>query len=200
MASIKNQQGVSQFAIPMAVTPYIKQTQAVINEPIFRLYGEVEGPEFYSEWIDIMDSCTEHDVVHMYINTPGGDLDGAISLIHAMRRCEATVITYADGNIASAGTIILFAGDSIVVQPYAHFMAHDASSGGYGKISENKKSNDAVSSLVEQLYRDLYEPYITPKEIDSILAGIDLYLTADELKERVEKAQQIESLVPESEE
>ena len=160
--------------VPFSSVPYI-----------FRLYGPVVSSEHYAEWIDVLDQMTEYDEAHIYINTPGGDLFGAISLIHAMRRCKGIVRTIADGEVASAGTLILLNGDEIDVEPYAMFMAHDASSVEAGKLSETRKSSKAISELLCQLYTDTYGGYLTDDEIINIIDGIDLYLSAEELGERV---------------
>lgn len=185
----QTQHQMMQPGFPMWQQPHVVPPVAgvpVSSVPyIFRLYGPVYGPETYAEWIDVLDTMTEYDEAHIYINTPGGDLFGAISLIHAMRRCKGVVRTIADGEVASAGTLILLNGDEIEVGPYAMFMAHDASSVESGKLSETRKSSKAISELLSQLYIDTYEGFLTEDEILHIIDGIDLYLSAEELGKRV---------------
>lgn len=152
----------------------------------FYLYGEI-GHELndYVDMITTLDLAEEQDTVNIYINTPGGSLDTTISIIHAILRSKAHVTTHADGQVASAGTIIFFAADSFIVYPYAHGMFHVASGGAVGKIPENLKNAVASSNLVNKLMRDLYIPYFSEEEVDDILEGKDYYCDSDELHDRV---------------
>jgi ATP-dependent protease ClpP protease subunit len=153
----------------------------------FYIYGPVSSDiNEYVDMITIMDIAEEGDEVHLFLNTPGGDLDTTISIIHAMLRTKATVVTHADGQVASAGTILFFAGQSYVVSPYCHFMCHDGSSFTGGKLNENLKSAVASSNLIRKLYFDVYYPFFVEEEIEDILNGGDLYLDSEELLERLE--------------
>ena len=153
----------------------------------FYIYGPVSSDiNEYVDMITIMDIAEEGDEVHLFLNTPGGDLDTTISIIHAMLRTKATVITHADGHVASAGTILFFAGQSYVVSPYCHLLLHDGSSGNIGKLNENLKSAVAASNLIRKLYFDVYYPFFTEEEIEGILDGGDHYCDSEELLERLE--------------
>ena len=124
-------------------------------------------------------------ITSIFINTPGGALTTTISIINAMLRSKASIICHADGQVASAGTLIFFAGESYVVYPYSHFMLHDGSSGSIGKINENVKNSIATSNLVRQLCFDAYHPVFTEEEIELILEGRDYYCDAEEMMNRI---------------
>jgi ATP-dependent protease ClpP protease subunit len=152
----------------------------------FYIYGSVsEDINDYVDMITIMDLAEETDVINMYINTPGGSLETTISIVHAMLRSPAHIVCHADGQVASAGTLIFFAGKSFVVYPFAHAMFHDASTIIGGKVSENLKAAEATSILIKKICMELYRPYFTKKEVKSILAGGDVYLSSEELHDRV---------------
>lgn len=152
----------------------------------FYIYGEVTGDiSDYVDMITTMDLAEKQDVVNLYLNTNGGALETTISIIHAMLRSKASIVCHADGQVASAGTLIFFAGSSFVVYPYAHAMFHDGSTIIGGKFSENLKAAQATSDLVKKLCMDLYVPYFTEDEVDVILNGSDYYCDAEELGDRV---------------
>jgi len=157
----------------------------------FYIFDCIGDPDEYVPMISIMDEASESDVVHLYLNTPGGNLASAISIIHAIMRTEATVIAHADGDVASAGTLIFFACQHKAVYPYASFMFHDGSGILDGKINESMKSLTATNKLVKNLLGDLYFPFFSEEEIDEILEGKDVHLDAEEMTERLEAGEKI---------
>lgn len=152
---------------------------------IYRIYGPIEDPEHYIDLIDTLDTALPQDTITLYLNSPGGDLNGAISIIHAIMRTKAKVVSIADGEVASAATLLLFAAEEIWVSTYSYFMAHDASHGLRGKVSETLKGVTATSSLVKKIYTDLYSPFMSEQEIQDIIDGKDMYLSSEELYDRV---------------
>jgi ATP-dependent protease ClpP protease subunit len=159
----------------------------------FYLYGPIVDLPEYVDMITMLDTAQEADQVHIYINTPGGELNATISIIHAMLRTQAQVITHADGEVASAGTLIFFAAPMRVVYPYSSAMFHDASSGMIGKVNENVKNIRATSDLVRKMAYDMYIPTFTKEEVDSILSGVDYYCDAEELYDRIINASEEET-------
>lgn len=152
----------------------------------FYIYGEVSSDtNDYIELIHTLDTAEENDVVNIYLNTPGGSLETTISIVHAMYRTKGTIVTHADGQVASAGTLIFFAGHTYCVYPYSHMMLHDGGSYMGGKFNENLKNAQATVELVTKICYDLYQPTFTKEEVDSILSGVDKYCSSEELLERV---------------
>jgi ATP-dependent protease ClpP protease subunit len=155
----------------------------------FYIYGPVSDDiNEYVDMITILDIAEEHDRVNIFLNTPGGALDTAISLIHAIMRSRAQVVTHADGMVASAGTLLFFAASTYVIYPYATFMFHDGAMGIQGKINESMKNIASTSQLIERLARDLYMPTFSEDEVIDILEGRDYYCDSDEMLERIQAA------------
>ncbi len=153
----------------------------------YYFYGPVRGPENYIDLINLLDSCGDGDEVHLMINTPGGRLDSTLSIVHAINRTNAHVICHADGDVASAGSVIFFSGHAWVVNPYSVFMLHDGMGGNYGKIGQNAKAAMSAQENLDYLYRSVYKDFFTEDEIEEILKGSDHYSNADEIVERVER-------------
>lgn len=186
--SMKKQNNSLDFGL----TDFVQQkTNMVVSSATYthRLYGIIGEPEEHIDLIETLDQCGENDIVYVYINTLGGSLDGCISIIHAFRRSKGTIVTVADGSVASAGTMIFLASKNKIVFPYSYFMFHDASGGTGTKINEVLKDAKATSRLIKQMCLDLYYPYFTKREIESILEGKDYHLSAHEMVERIEKVE-----------
>lgn len=154
----------------------------------FHIYGPIEELPSYVDMITVLTTATEHDIIHIFLNTPGGEINTTISIIHAMMRCQGTVVTHADGEVASAGTLIFLAAPMRIVYPYSHFMFHDASGGAFGKINENMKRIHATTELIENLAMDIYQPTFSEEEVIEILEGRDYYCDAEEMVDRINAA------------
>lgn len=166
-------------------TPRGYSVQSYANLYTYYIYGEIGPADMYVDLIDVLDNMTQNDVLNLHITTPGGYLDTAISIIHAMQRCQGTIKGYADGQVASAGTIIMLMCDEWIVSPYSYFMSHDASSGSIGKFSEQRAYIEHASKQIKTIYGDIYFPFFNMDEIDDILKGVDVYLDSEEMVERL---------------
>lgn len=153
----------------------------------YYISGAIGKPEDFVDLIDLLYSGKPNDTVYIHLNTPGGSLVTTVQILNAMAASQANVVTIADGEVASAGTLILLSGSTIAVQPFSWAMFHDGSEGVVGKINENFKQAKFSSELLRNLYYEIYYPYFTHEEIDSILNGADVYMTAEELATLLKK-------------
>lgn len=157
------------------------------NTYTHRLYGEILEPEHHIDLIDNLYSSGENDVIYIYLNSSGGSLNGAISIIHAINNSKATIICISDGEVASAATLIFFAIKNRIVLKYSYFLLHDGSGSAGIKMNEVLKDAVATSSLLSKMANDLYYPFFSKQEIKKILEGVDYHLDATEMVTRLDK-------------
>lgn len=153
----------------------------------FYLYEEIGPACDYVELIHTLESASPNDVIYIHINTPGGRLNTTVNIIQAMKECAATVVTCADGDVYSGGSLILFAGSAMRISDYCQVMIHDGSYGLGGKVNENLGQAMQESRRIKSIYEDIYYPFLTKKEIKQVLDGKDMYLNADEVCARVDR-------------
>lgn len=154
----------------------------------FYISGPIGDAEDYIDLIDCLYSGKQGEGVVLHLNTPGGQLDTTMQIINAIRASECDVIALADGPVASAGTLILFACPNIGIQDFSYLMLHDGSEGVLGKMNENLKQAQFSAKLLEKIYMDVYQPFFSEKEIKSIIGGKDMWLSSEEANERIVKA------------
>lgn len=157
----------------------------------FYLYGELTEVENYVELIDTLDNASESDQINIFLNTVGGNLMAAVSIMHAMNRSNANVVAIADGEVASAGTLIFFSAPTKIIMPYSYVMLHDVSTTIGGKLSDSIKGISAISKLISDIAHDVYFPYFTTSEIEEILEGKDFYCDSEELHQRLLAAEEL---------
>lgn len=151
----------------------------------FYIHGAIEGSGDYVDLLDCLYSSPPNDIIYIHLNTPGGALNTTVEIMHAIAQTEATVVTCADGQVASAGSLLFFCGHSFQVGEFCEVMLHDGSSGELGKINENLKSAMFTSARLAAIYHKIYGRFFTEEEVDKVLEGQDMYLTAFDIEERI---------------
>lgn len=152
----------------------------------FYIHGEIGESEDYVDLLDTMYGATSNDIIILHLNTPGGYLNTAVEIIHAMASTEAMVVTSADGLVASAGSLIFFAGSSFIMGEFCEVMLHDGSGGAMGKINENLKSAIFTSERLSRIYHKIYGRFFTAEQVDRVLNGEDLYLSSEDVHKLID--------------
>ena len=83
---------------------------------------------------------SEVELIRVRINSPGGSVMDAYSIISAMNKSNAHVVSYIDGIAASSGALIALAGDNIFMAPFGRLMIHNPSGGDDKGLEEVRKS------------------------------------------------------------
>jgi ATP-dependent protease ClpP protease subunit len=157
----------------------------LVNVHEFYLSGEVESPEEYIQWFDTIRHAGETDVVKIYINSPGGDVFTTIQFMRALQETSANVVMSVEGVCASAATMIFLCGDSFEVSEHSMFMFHNYSSGVFGKGGEMFDQLKHEREWSSNLLKDVYKDFLTETEIASILDNKDIWMTGDQVIERL---------------
>lgn len=158
----------------------------VANVHEFYLSGEINKPEEYIDWFDIIRNATKHDVVNIHINSMGGNLFTAIQFLRVLGECEGTVICSVEGACMSAATMIFLCADGFEVSGHSMFMFHNYSGGTIGKGGEMYDNIVHERKWSENLLREIYSDFLTEDEIQSILNNKDIWMEGDEVIKRLE--------------
>lgn len=153
----------------------------------YNFHKPIGNMEEYEDLTQVLDMMGPNDVLYLHFNTPGGSLNTAVDLIQRIAACQGTVVGCADGEVASAGSLLFFACEAWEVGDYCEVMLHDGSGGVLGRISENASSIESTRKRIAKLYNKVYGPFFKKKEIKSVLSGADIYLDADGVIKRLQK-------------
>lgn len=165
----------------------LKYYRQIIPVTIHHFYitSEIGEPDQFLELIHTLKTAEAHDTIFLYLNTIGGNLKTAIQLISAMKQSNATIITCLEGEVCSAGTMIFLAGHKYLVNPNCSFMIHNYSGGILGKGQEIAAQAKFSEKYFRTLMTDIYSDFLTSDEIEDVLDGKDIWLTSDEVIERL---------------
>ena len=122
-----------------------------LKEYTFNLYSVIggcgaNGQDFANE-LAFIASLEEVETIHIRICSPGGSVLDGLAIISAILNCKKTVITYADGLVASIASLIFLAGDITLMWECGMLMFHNAS-GGSPDVLE--KFNTVLNTLYQK--------------------------------------------------
>jgi len=133
--------------------------------------------------IAALEQVANADVLHVYINSPGGDVFEGRAIMAALDRFAGKTIAHIDSLCASAATSIALACTEVEMSDGAFFMVHNASGMAYG----DKEDLRATADLLEKIEGSIVGDYVkkTGLGADQIIAWMDeeTWFTATEAVE-----------------
>jgi ATP-dependent protease ClpP protease subunit len=167
--------------------PYISITEVSSKRIDVFLDKEIGEPSDYRDLNFLLFNAEENDVVPLYINSPGGHLNTALAIIEGLKNTPARTVAILQGECHSAASMITMYCDEVLVLDSAHMMIHTASYGTVGNTGNVKAHTEFTTRQVERLIHETYEGFLTESEIEKVKLGVELWLDADEIRQRIEK-------------
>lgn len=147
----------------------------------------------------LLRGAEEQDTVIIRINCPGGRFDIAAQIMNAIRECRGGVIGVIEQECASAATMIFLACSSWQVQPFGEMMIHNVSYGTVGKGHEVASRVRFNESMFDKVVKVIYEGFLSEEEIENVIRGQDIYLTQEEILDRLDSVIELRTKMQEEE-
>jgi ATP-dependent protease ClpP protease subunit len=153
---------------------------------VINIDEDIAEPKVYRKAFHLLDTASSNDIVKIRINTYGGLIHTANEFCNYLLATPAKTIGEIHTAI-SAGSMIAFHCDELVVCDYATIMIHACSYGDAGKVHEIKAQSDFAEKEQKDRFMRTYTGFLTDKEIEEVIKGRDIWLYEDEIKKRVKK-------------
>lgn len=151
----------------------------------------IDSSTEYIEFIEILSVLAPEDTVFVYLDNGGGYLSGAQIILAALRTTQAYTVAIVLDMAASAATIVALGCDEVQMNPHAWFMLHSVSFGASSaKLHENQAFMEFNIEHSKRFLKSCYKDFLTPLEIEELIAGRDFYFTDNEVMERFSRVQQ----------
>lgn len=139
--------------------------------------------------------------IYLYINSPGGSVTAALAIYDTMQYIKPDVVTICMGQAASAGALLLAAGekDKRYSLPYSRIMIHQPMGGAQGKASDaevhikelldlkdilNEIMSKHTGQSEEKISQDIEKDFFMSAEDAREYGIIDEVITRNELQEK----------------
>lgn len=148
------------------------------------LSNTIAYSEYYTEFIDLLSNLESYNTVTIHINSNGGVIYSAFMIVDAIINCEAEITAKVSGIVASAATVIALACDEIITSRFLSFMIHNYSTSTEGKGHEIKAYQNFTDRELNRALTEIYNGFLTEKEMNEVIEGRDIWLNEDEVQER----------------
>jgi ATP-dependent Clp protease, protease subunit len=152
----------------------------------FDLDRDIGGSEEFTNFFTILREASPEDIIYLHINSPGGSLDTTVQIINAIGSTKATVVTSAEGLVASGAAVVFFSGDAFQVGSHCEFLVHTGSSGSIGKVSDHLSAAQFANERIRRLYEDVLGGFLTEEELTSISRGEEFFMSSEDVVERIQ--------------
>ena len=164
-----------------------------INNFRVQLNEAVMDASYYSKVFEMMLDAGENDHITFFISSGGGRVDGLNVLLEGTRLTDAYTTAVLVGSAHSAASIFALNCDEVIVTDSADMLCHEVTYGIGGKGSDVYSHVLHTKRTSEKLLNETYSGFLDEKELASLFAGTQIYLTAEEIRERlVRKAEVME--------
>jgi ATP-dependent protease ClpP protease subunit len=118
--------------------------------------------------------------IKLHINSDGGEVFGALSIVDRIQASKVPIHSYAEGLVASASTLISVSCHKRYIRKNTILLIHQVRSwfeGTYEDFNDEKQNMDLIMKVVKGIY--LKHTKFTEDELNTLLKR-DLYLNAED--------------------
>lgn len=171
-----------------ALLPVLSQAQTTHQYTV--MIDEAIGEaSYYRNVVQMLLQATEDDVVILHINSPGGLLSGAQTIIEALKATEAHTVALLVGSCSSAASLISMHCMDVVVTDSAESLIHPPRGGSFGKVTDMHSGSQHFLKVSNRMFKDAYEGFLSEDELKEVIAGREMFLDADDLRQRYQARQ-----------
>lgn len=138
-------------------------------------YGDIVSETWQSEWYEddmapgdvkeFLDQLDGTENINIHINSGGGSVFGGIAIYNMLRRNNAHKTVYVDGLAASIASVIMMAGDEIVMTKNATVMIHKPSAS-YFFTTKNADDLRKDAESLDTCQEAIMQTYMTKAKVD----------------------------------
>lgn len=138
-------------------------------------YGDIVSETWQSEWYEddmapgdvkkFLDQLDGTENINIHINSGGGSVFGGIAIYNILRRNNAHKTVYVDGLAASIASVIMMAGDEIVMPKNATVMIHKPSAS-YFFTTKNADDLRKDAESLDTCQEAIMQTYMTKAKVD----------------------------------
>ncbi|QEQ95000.1 hypothetical protein pEaSNUABM56_00225 [Erwinia phage pEa_SNUABM_56] len=140
--------------------------------------------EDHQERLQLIRMATPDDSIRIVINSPGGGVAIAMAYVNAIAESAANIVTHAEGQVCSAGTILWLASDERTVSPLTIFMFHNYQGGTYGDGANMHSQVTFEKVYFDRLIDRFYGSVLSQEEISRIKGGGQVWMDEVQVLER----------------
>lgn len=155
---------------------------------------EIKEPSYYRNLYNVLGNATELDTVVFHLCTEGGLIDPAVTICNLIDSTDAHTVAILEGEVCSAGTLIVMACDSVIALPHSSMMIHAAVYGTGGSMNKVKRYVDFTDAHLRKILETFYKGFLSDQEIQEMIVNQkEFWITGEEVIQRLENRDKAEN-------
>lgn len=193
LSALKGQEALMSTLVPMVVEQSGRGERSydiysrLLKERIIFLTGQIydEMASLICAQLLFLESEDPHKDIYLYINSPGGVVTSALSILDTMNYISCDVMTICIGQACSAGSLLLTCGTKgkRVALPNARIMIHQPSGGVQGQATDIEIHATEILKLRKHLNQIYAEQTGQPLEVIEKVMERDRFMSVEEAQE-----------------
>lgn len=119
-----------------------------------------------------MKECENVSQLNIYVNSNGGDVFAGNAIYNMLKRHKAHKTVYVDGLAASIASVIVMAGDEIIMPANSYLMIHKAWTYAMGNANDLRETADRLENIEQTI-------------VDTYMENVAENITEDDIKQKM---------------
>lgn len=164
------------------------------NRYTVNITSDFDSSDTYDEVVALLSNATEMDEIVWNVSSYGGYVNSLQMLLGWKNMCVARQTHVLHSNADScASAFFLSDADQYIVGDGATMFCHEIQAGVGGTTSNMSRHMEHLKKTNEDFIKRTYHNFLDEQEIDEILKGVEVFLTADEIKKRLQHREEMKS-------
>ena len=165
--------------------------QPLGNRFIINITSDFDSSDTYDEIVALLSNATEADEIVWNISSYGGFVNSLSMILGWKVMCPAHQTHVLHSNADSCASVFFLSdADQYIVGDGATMFLHEIQAGVSGTTSNMIRHMEHLKETNESFIKKSYQDFVSEEEMNQILIGVELFFTADQIRERLQQREQ----------
>lgn len=165
--------------------------QPLGNRFVVNITSDFDSSDTYDEIVALLSTATEVDEIVWNVSSYGGFVNSLQMLLGWKAMCPAHQTHVLHSNADSCASVFFLSdADQYIVGDGATMFLHEIQAGVSGTTSNMIRHMEHLKETNESFIKKSYQDFVSEEEMNQILTGVELFFTADQIRERLQQREQ----------
>lgn len=165
--------------------------QPLGNRFVVNITSDFDSSDTYDEIVALLSTATEVDEIIWNVSSYGGFVNSLQMLLGWKAMCPAHQTHVLHSNADSCASVFFLSdADQYIVGDGATMFLHEIQAGVSGTTSNMIRHMEHLKETNESFIKKSYQDFVSEEEMNQILTGVELFFTADQIRERLQQREQ----------
>mgnify|MGYP003503521569 CR=1 FL=1 len=165
--------------------------QALGNRFVINITSDFDSSDTYDEVVALLSNSTEADEIVWNISSYGGFVNSLSMILGWKAMCPAHQTHVLHSNADSCASVFFLSdADQYIVGDGATMFLHEIQAGVSGTTSNMIRHMEHLKETNETFIKRSYSGFVSEEEMDQILMGVEVFLTSEQIRERLTARQE----------